>query len=224
MHRSFAEKHHIPIIPATGRVSLAIATTSSTCTGHTFPIDVTYGQPGHSITRSITFHIVDLNDFDVYIGGNNLEHIGIVIPIATSYPDEITVSDPALTPDPAPAPASTHNTCHNHLPNTNSLLREGGDVVTESFRGIFVFEKHNFLKETFTGYFHQDLEETSQYKKACFEQLINHFSSLPNRKQPDSRLFLPLFHSLVVHMTTLMGNSSNAFSSVTLTGNVLTKS
>ncbi|PRP75688.1 hypothetical protein PROFUN_15396 [Planoprotostelium fungivorum] len=131
MHRSFAEKHHIPIIPATGLVSLAIATTSSTCTGHTFPINVTYGQPGHSITRSITFHIVDLNDFDVYIGGNNLEHIGIVIPIATSYPDEITVSDPALTPDPAPAPASTHNTCHNHLPNTNSLLREGGDVVTE---------------------------------------------------------------------------------------------
>ncbi|PRP73046.1 hypothetical protein PROFUN_16898 [Planoprotostelium fungivorum] len=27
-------------------------------------------------------------------------------------------------------------------------------VVTESFRDISVFEKHNFLKETFTGYFH----------------------------------------------------------------------
>ncbi|PRP82495.1 hypothetical protein PROFUN_10065 [Planoprotostelium fungivorum] len=75
-------------------------------------------------------------------------------------------------------------------------------VVTESFRDISVFEKHNFLKETFTGYFHRDLEETSRYEKACFEQLINHFSSLPNRKQPDSRLFLPLFHSLVVHVTT----------------------
>ncbi|PRP75855.1 hypothetical protein PROFUN_15173, partial [Planoprotostelium fungivorum] len=33
--------------------------------------------------------------------------------------------------------------------------------ATPSFCDISVFEKHNFLKETFTGYFHRDLEETS---------------------------------------------------------------
>ncbi|PRP73277.1 hypothetical protein PROFUN_16521, partial [Planoprotostelium fungivorum] len=84
-----AEAHNIPWTPTPGRVTLAGEGQAMDRYGLTDPLAVQYGNPGNVSNCLLTFHVVDLEGPEIFIGGDNFHLINVsVTNLATKWPTD----------------------------------------------------------------------------------------------------------------------------------------
>ncbi|PRP73006.1 hypothetical protein PROFUN_16920, partial [Planoprotostelium fungivorum] len=89
INRKTAEAHNIPWTPTPGRVTLAGEGQAMDRYGLTDPLAVQYGNPGNVSNCLLTFHVVDLEGPEIFIGGDNFHLINVsVTNLATKWPTD----------------------------------------------------------------------------------------------------------------------------------------